>query len=98
MTIFNTALMQTLSPWIYKKIKMKKIEELALIAYITLVLIAGINIMLIAFAPEVVAVFAPAEYYDAIWVMPPVAMSVFLCTVMICLPSSPFIMRKRDLS
>lgn len=77
MTIFNTALMQTLSPWIYKKIKIKKIEELAPIAYITLALIAGINILLIAFAPEVVAVFAPAEYYDAIWVMPPVAMSVF---------------------
>lgn len=77
MTIFNTALMQTLSPWIYKRIKAKKVEELAPIAYITLTLVAGVNVLLIAFAPEVVAVFAPKAYYDAIWVIPPVAMSVF---------------------
>lgn len=77
MTLFNTALMQTLSPWIYKKIKAQKIGDIAPIAYITLVAIAGVNIFLIAFAPEAVAVFAPPSYYDAIWVIPPVAMSVY---------------------
>lgn len=77
MTLFNTALMQTLSPWIYKKIKAKKIGDIAPVAYITLGAIAIVNILLIAFAPEAVAVFAPASYYDAIWVIPPVAMSVY---------------------
>lgn len=77
MTLFNSALMQTFSPWIYKKIKAKRIEDIAPIAYITLVAIAGVNIFLIAFAPEAVAIFAPASYYDAIWVIPPVAMSVY---------------------
>lgn len=33
--------------------------------------------LLIAFAPELVAIFAPAEYYDAIWIIPPVAMGVY---------------------
>lgn len=77
MTLFNTALMQTISPWIYQKIRDKKAGEIAPIAYMTLILIAIVNIMLIAFAPEAVAIFAPKEYCKAIFVIPPVAMSVF---------------------
>lgn len=77
MTLFNTALMQTISPWIYQKIKNKKINDISSIAYISLICIAVVNIILIAFAPEAVAFFAPSEYYEAIWVIPPVAMSVY---------------------
>lgn len=77
MTLFNTALMQTISPWMYQKIKDRKDEEIAPVAYTTLALIAGVNLLLILLAPEAVAIFAPKTYYDAIWVIPPVAMSVF---------------------
>ncbi len=77
MTLFNTALMQTLSPWIYQKIKEKKNKDIAPIAYITLVMIAAVNLLLILLAPEAVAIFASKEYYEAIYVIPPVAMSVF---------------------
>lgn len=34
MTLFNTALMQTLNPWIYKKIKEQDIKSIAPIAYL----------------------------------------------------------------
>lgn len=77
MTLFNTALMQTLSPWIYQKIKNNNNTDIAPIAYMTLVIIAAVNLILIMLAPEAVAIFAPKEYYDAIYVIPPVAMSVF---------------------
>ncbi len=77
MTLFNTAMLQTLNPWIYTKIKQKKYTDISSIAYISLVVIAYVNIILIALAPEVVAIFAPKEYYDAIYVIPPVAMSVY---------------------
>ena len=40
-------------------------------------LIAGANLLLILLAPEAVAVFAPKAYYNAIYVIPPVSMSVF---------------------
>ena len=33
--------------------------------------------MAMAFGPELIKLFATEEYYDAIWVMPPVAASVF---------------------
>lgn len=77
MTLFNSSLMQTISPWMFQKIKEKRINEISSIAYITLIVIAGANLLLIALAPEAIAIFAPKEYYEAIWVIPPVAMSVF---------------------
>ena len=77
MTLFNTALMQTISPWMYQKIKERKGKEIAPIAYITLLLIASVNLMLILLAPEAVRIFAPQSYYEAIWVIPPIAMSAY---------------------
>lgn len=77
MTLFNTALTQTISPWIYQKIKDRKINDIASMAYMTLIAIAIVNILLILCAPEVIAFFAPKSYYEAIWVIPPVAMSVY---------------------
>ena len=78
MTLFNTALQQTLSPWIYQKIKEKNMNKMADITFIAFVFTAVMNLGLIAFAPEIVRIFAPAEYYPAIYVIPPIAMSV-LC-------------------
>ena len=77
MMLFNTALAQTISPWMYQRIKERKGKDIAPIAYITLILIGGVNLFLILLAPEVVRIFAPKEYYEAIWVIPPVAMSVY---------------------
>lgn len=77
MTIFNSSLSNTVSPWMYQKIKNKKIESIGSITYFTLVVIAVVNIFLIVLAPEVIAIFAPPAYHEAIWVIPPVAMSVY---------------------
>ena len=52
MTLFNTALMQTLNPWIYKKIKEQDIKSIAPIAYLSLIIIAFVNLLLIhCFSP-----------------------------------------------
>lgn len=77
MTLFNTALGQTLNPWIYQKIKDKKSKDIAPIAYSTLILIAVVNILFIFLAPEVVAIFAPSSYHEAVFAIPPIAMSVY---------------------
>ena len=78
MTLFNTALSQTLSPWIYQKIKDNRASEISKIAYLSMGMIAAINLALIAVAPEAVSIFAPKSYHEAIWVIPPVTMSVLL--------------------
>lgn len=77
MVIFNSALMSTLNPWIYQKIKLKRIKDIESVAYTSLIIIAAINLMLILMAPEAVAVFAPKAYHEAIYVIPPVALSVY---------------------
>jgi O-antigen/teichoic acid export membrane protein len=77
MKLFNNALTSTITPYIYQKIKAGRVKDIAKVAYIGLPGIAIVNLMLMIFAPEVIAVFAPAEYYDAIWVIPAVTMSVY---------------------
>ena len=77
MILFNTALGYTIGPWVYQKIKDKKEKSIEPIAYTSLVMIACVNIMLIALAPEIITLFAPPSYHAAIWVIPPVAMSVY---------------------
>lgn len=77
MTIFNNALLSTIEPWIYRKLKEKKIEDLAHVAYPCFVMIAAVNLLLILFAPEVIAIFAPPDYQEAIWIIPSVTLSVF---------------------
>lgn len=81
MTIFNTALLQTFEPWLYKKIKAKQIGDISGVVLASFILVAGVNILLMLFAPEVIAIFAPVEYREAIWVIPPIAMSVFFMYV-----------------
>lgn len=75
MTLLNTSLIQALDPWLYQRIKYNRINEMARAADYCVLLIALFNLILIAFAPEAVRIFAPESYYDAIWVIPPVAMS-----------------------
>ena len=71
------ALEQTISPWIFKKIKVKGEKDINKYAIGTLILMGGIILLFIAFAPEVVKLFAPSDYYEAIWIIPSVSMSVY---------------------
>lgn len=77
MLLFNTALLQTITPWMYQKIKGKEEKKIANIAYIGLIIIGIVNLILIVLAPEAVSIFAPKTYYSAIWIIPPVSMSVY---------------------
>lgn len=77
MTLFNSALLQSVEPWLYKRIKAKNFLGVANFANILLIFIAGVNILLIATAPELIRLFAPIEYYESIWVIPPIAMGSF---------------------
>lgn len=77
MTIVNTSVINTLTPWMYKKMKEKEYNQIGTNTIPLLILIAFANFTLVALAPEAVAIMAPASYYDAIWVIPPVAASTF---------------------
>ena len=77
MMLFNVALTQTIEPWLYQKINAKRTEDIRSVAYPSWIFVALINLLLILMAPEIVLFFAPRAYYRAIWVIPPIAMSVY---------------------
>ncbi len=77
MTLFSSSLLQTLEPWIYLKIKEDRKDEIGAVAYLSMIIVGILNIILILFAPEILLIFAPNSYSDAVWVIPPVSMSVF---------------------
>lgn len=77
MKLFNVALAQTIEPWLYKQIKKGDLKSMSRVAYPSWIIIGVLNLILIAFAPEAVAIFAPKSYHNAIWMIPPVAISVY---------------------
>lgn len=77
MTIFNNVLYKTVEPWLYINIKDKGYDKIAKIMYLLLILVGSLNILFISLAPEIIKIFAPKEYFEAIWIIPPVAMSVY---------------------
>lgn len=77
MQLLNNAVSDAFIPWMYRRLKAKEYKVIEPVTNKLLILVAGTNILLILFAPEVIAIFAPARYSDAIWVIPPVAASVF---------------------
>lgn len=95
MAMVNDSLNKTMSPWLYQKIRERSYKDIPRVVYISLILIAGANLILIAVAPEIVYIFAPAEYRDAIYIIPPVAMSVYVNYLYLCFAPFEFYFEKR---
>lgn len=77
MTIFNSAVAQSLDPWIYQSIKEKKLDRIGPVSYGISAAIAAINFVVMAIAPEALAILAPENYSEALSAIPPVTASVF---------------------
>ena len=77
LTMISKAIVSMLNPWIYKKIKAKRVNDIENVGYLSLCGMAMVNLMLIALAPEIVSIIAPPDYYEAVWIVPPIAISSF---------------------
>lgn len=75
--LISIALSQSITPWIFTKIKENKVSEIPQIVYLTFILMSIVSFFLIAFAPEIVRFFAPKSYHDAIWIIPSVTIGVY---------------------
>lgn len=95
MTMVNEALNKTMSPWLYQRMRKKDYSSMFKVVYPSLFLIACANLLLIAVAPEIVTLFAPKEYYEAIFVIPPIAMSVYANYLYLCFAPFEFYFEKR---
>lgn len=66
-------------PFVYKALKEKVYEKIRSITNFLIVFVGIIVISSIAIGPELLKIFASGEYYEAKWIIPPVAMSVLFC-------------------
>lgn len=76
-SVFCTAFFMSVEPWLYKKLKTQDIGNISNVAYTLFIIIGVLNLMLIVMAPEAVMIFAPVEYHDAFWLVPPLACGIF---------------------
>lgn len=77
MSIITNAINSSFVPYSYKSIKECNYTGLKKTSNIIILIIGGMSILNMAFGPELVLIIGGKEYYDAIWVIPPIAASVF---------------------
>lgn len=81
MYIFTNAINSSLIPYTYQSIKNCAQDKLRNNIHKIVLLVACGCILAVLVTPEIIRIFATEEYYDAIWVMPPVCISVFFMFV-----------------
>lgn len=75
-TIITNAINSSFIPYTYQTMKNKDYDKLRKIANSLVVLVAGACIVAMLIGPEFVRIFAAPEYYEARWVMIPIAESL----------------------
>ncbi len=78
LTFVLNAINNSFVPWMYRKIKENKLQENKKISIIIAAIMAVLLLGIIALAPEIILIMAGEQYTPAIWVVPPVAMSLLL--------------------
>ena len=75
--VFTSAINNSFTPWMYQCIKAKKYKGISKTINSLLLIIGTISFFLMMFSPELVKIFGSEEYSNAVYVIPPVAASVF---------------------
>lgn len=76
LTIVLNAINSSYTPWFYGRLKDGRRSENKKISNGIAAIMAFLLLGVIAVAPEIIYILASPEYVDAIWVVPPVAMSL----------------------
>ncbi|MCC8195495.1 MAG: oligosaccharide flippase family protein [Ruminococcus sp.] len=77
MNIFTSAITSSFTPWIYQKIRKNDFASIPRVTNMLFVIMAGLVSLLMLFAPEILYIIASPEYSEAVYVIPPIAGSMF---------------------
>ncbi len=77
-SLITTSINNSFVPYTYQRMKMRDYESIRKNSCAISLLVAAAIVVVIAFGPELIAILATKDYYDAIWIIPPVAVSVFI--------------------
>lgn len=75
--IFNEAIMNSFTPWTYQNLKMSNYSRIKQISFLLVIFIAIMSISLVIVAPEVIWMLGGEKYSDGVWIVAPIAISVF---------------------
>lgn len=78
LTFVLNAINNSYLPWFYGKLKTGRQKESESVTNAIALLMAGLLLCVIWFAPEIIYIMAGKNYTAAVWVVPPVAMSLLL--------------------
>ena len=78
LTFVLNAINNSFVPWMYRKIKDRQTQEVGKISIVIAIIMAVLLLGIIAVAPEIILIMAGEKYIPAIWVVPPVSMSLLL--------------------
>ena len=81
LSVVVTSCDSVLAPWVYANIKENKTEQINRISSYIVSMMAILSMGVIVLVPELTKFFAPSEYYDAIWTLPPLVISVYFMMV-----------------
>lgn len=76
--IINLAVNSSFIPWQFQSMQRGDYKRVVKVANLLMLMVAAAHMILIFVAPELMKVFASAEYSEAIYVMPPVTIGVLL--------------------
>ena len=75
--VFTGALIYSINPWLFQRIKKSELDKIGKVAHGTIFLVGIAGLALITVSPEAIYIFSPEEYHSAMWVIPPLVISVF---------------------
>lgn len=75
--IVTTSVNNALVPWQYGKLEKKKLKELDDTMFFVFIFVAACSVLFSAVAPELMKVLADEKYYEAVYIIPPVALGMF---------------------
>lgn len=77
LNVLKTSINKVFAPWSYKVIDSKNYFNLRRYSSLILIFIFSLILVFIFLGPEILYIFAPKEYQQAVIIIPPVASSVF---------------------
>lgn len=75
--IVTTSVNNALVPWQYDTLEKKDLKKLDDTMFMVFIFVAGCTLAFTAFAPELMKLLAGRKYYEAVYVIPPVALGIF---------------------
>lgn len=75
--IFNEAIMNTFTPWTYQHLKSEEYEKIRSVSAYLVIFIAVISLSLVIVAPEIMWILGGEKYADGVWIIAPIAASIF---------------------